>query len=176
MSCLIGGILKDVSVVKGDITEQKVDAIVNPANSAGTMGGGVALAIRRIGGEMIEDEAVLQAPIAVGSAVMTTAGRLASRYVIHAPTMVGPVERIGVLNVRKAVLAALLLAREKGLKKIAFPGMGTGVGGVDKREAAHAMVSVVSRFLEKNAGFEVVLCAVDGELYDCFLREMKRFV
>ncbi len=79
--------MSDVSVVPGDITELKVDAIVNPANSSGSMGGGVALAIKRKGGQVVEDEAVAQAPIPVGGAVLTTGGRLPCRFVIHAPTI-----------------------------------------------------------------------------------------
>lgn len=165
--------MSEVSLIRGDITEFHVDAIVNPANSAGTMGGGVAFDIRRKGGKVIEDEAVSFSPIPVGSAVLTTGGGLPSRHVIHAPTMVRPVERVGVENVRKATLAALRLARDKGLMRIAIPGMGTGVGGVDKREAAHAMVSVIRRFLCENEGIDVVLVAVDKDLYACFLEGLK---
>lgn len=165
-----------ISAVRFDITELRVDVIVNPANSSGTMGGGVALAIRIKGGVAIEKEAVALAPIMVGSAVLTTAGMLPSKFVIHAPTMVMPVEKIGAGNVRLAVRAALSLAKEKGLKKIAFPGMGTGVGGVDKRVAAQVMVSEISAFLKENPDFEVALVGYDNELYGCFLGELKRFV
>ncbi|RLG15808.1 MAG: macro domain-containing protein [Candidatus Nanohalarchaeota archaeon] len=161
-----------VSVVSGDICALNVDAIVNPANSSGSMGGGVALTIRRKGGQIIEDEAMAHAPVAVGSAVLTTAGRLPCRFVIHAPTMVGPAERVGVGNVRRAVLAALELAREKGIFEVAFPGMGTGVGGVDKGEAAHVMVCEILDFVSKNEGFRVVLVGFDEELYECFLGEL----
>ena len=93
-------------VQKGDITELKVDAIVNPANSSGYMGGGVAGVIKRIGGFEIEKEAVSKAPIPVGDAVVTTAGKLPCKYVIHAPTMKQPAMRIGVENVRLATRAA----------------------------------------------------------------------
>ncbi len=162
-----------VSVVFGDICALKVDAIVNPANSLGSMGGGVALAIKRKGGQVIEDEAMAHAPIAVGSAVLTTAGRLPCRFVIHAPTMVGPAERVGVSNVRRAVLGALGVARKKGIFEIAFPGMGTGVGGVGKREAVHVMVLDVLDFVSKNEGFRVLLVGFDKELYECFLGELS---
>ncbi|MEX2689946.1 MAG: macro domain-containing protein, partial [Candidatus Njordarchaeum guaymaensis] len=76
----------EIIVIKGDITKMDVDAIVNPANSLLIMGGGVAGAIKRRGGQIIEDEAVKQGPIPVGNAVITSAGNLKARYVIHAPT------------------------------------------------------------------------------------------
>ena len=161
-----------VSVVLGDICALKVDAIVNPANSSGSMGGGVALAIKRKGGEVIEDEAMALAPIAVGYAVLTTAGRLPCKFVIHAPTMVGPAERIGSENVRMAVLGALRVASENGIKEMAFPGMGTGVGGVGKMSAAKVMVCEIKRFLEENGGFKVILVGFDEELYECFENEL----
>lgn len=164
--------MSDVSVVLGDITELEVDAIVNPANSSGSMGGGVALAIKKKGRQVIEDEAIAQAPIPVGGAVLTTGGRLPCRFVIHAPTMVGPAERIGSESVRMAVLGALALAKEKGIFRVAFPGMGCGVGGVSKKDAARVMVALVMDFLGKNEGFKIVLVGFDKELCDCFLGEL----
>ena len=165
--------MSNISVVLGDICALKFCAIVNPANSSGSMGGGVALAIKRKGGQVIEDSVMAHAPIAVGSAVLTAAGALPCRFVIHAPTMVSPAERIGVRNVRRAVSGALGLAREKGIFEIAFPGMGTGVGGVDKRVAAHVMVSEILGFVSKNEGFRVVLVGFDKELCGCFLGELS---
>ncbi|MBI4508323.1 MAG: macro domain-containing protein [Deltaproteobacteria bacterium] len=129
-----------VHVAKADITLMPVDAIVNPANSLGIMGGGVSAAIRRRGGEKIQQEAMACAPIAVGAAVVTTAGRLHTKAVIHAPTMDEPGLRIGVENVRRATRAALIAAAVHGFDTIAMSGLGTGVGGVDQDEAARAMV------------------------------------
>ena len=97
-----------MEAVMGDLTEMDAEAIVNPANSLGVMGGGVALAIRRKGGREIEEEARAKAPIHVGSAVLTTGGRLKARHVIHAPTMAMPAERIGIENVALATRAALV--------------------------------------------------------------------
>ncbi|GAH84142.1 unnamed protein product, partial [marine sediment metagenome] len=119
-----------IIVKLGDLTQINCDAIVNPANSFGYMGGGVAGAIKRVGGAEIEKEVVNKAPIVVGKAVSTSAGRLPCKYVIHAPTMKRPAMRIGVENARLATQAALRLAKEMGLSSIAIPGMGTGVGGV----------------------------------------------
>lgn len=77
----------EIKVVKGDITQVKADAIVNAANNKLVMGGGVAGAIKRKGGKIIEDEAVKKGPIKVGEAVVTGAGDLPAEYVIHAATM-----------------------------------------------------------------------------------------
>ncbi len=135
-----------IDVQEGDLTQLRVDAIVNPANSFGKMGGGVAGAIRRAGGKEIEAEAVARAPIPVGQAVATTAGKLPAQYVIHAPTMEKPTQRTSVEKVKQAVAAALRTADALGLRTLAFPGMGTGVGKVPPREAAEAMVSVIRSF------------------------------
>jgi O-acetyl-ADP-ribose deacetylase (regulator of RNase III) len=129
-----------VHVAKADITAMPLDAIVNPANSLGIMGGGVAAAIRKKGGEQIQAEAMARAPIAVGAAVVTTGGRLPIKAVIHAPTMEEPGMLIGVENVRRATRAALIAAARHGFQTIAMPGMGTGVGGVDHDDAARAIV------------------------------------
>jgi O-acetyl-ADP-ribose deacetylase (regulator of RNase III) len=129
-----------VHVALGDLTQLTVDAIVNPANSLGVMGGGVAGAIREAGGPAIEQEARASAPIAVGAAVVTTGGELFSRAVIHAPTMEEPGMKIGVENVRRATRAALLAAARYNHATIAFPAIGAGVGGVPLDESARAMV------------------------------------
>ncbi len=137
-----------ITVKKGDITKEKCDAIVNPANSFGLMGGGVALAIKRKGGKIIEDQAIMKAPILVGKAVATSGGKLKCKYVIHAPTMFRPAQKIGIDNVRKATRAALECAKKMGLKTVALPGMGTGVGGVSYDDAAKAMIEEAKKFKE----------------------------
>lgn len=137
-----------IIVKSGDITKISCDAIVNPANSYGYMGGGVAGAIKRVGGNEIEKEAIAQAPIFIGSAVATTAGILPCRFVIHAPTMKKPAMKIPVENVAKATQAALRLGKEMQIKNIAIPGMGTGVGGVLPQDAAKAMIAVAKKFEE----------------------------
>jgi O-acetyl-ADP-ribose deacetylase len=129
-----------IHLAKADITEMNVDAVVNPANSLGIMGGGVAGALHRRGGPAIQKEAMSLAPIAVGAAVVTNAGQLWCKHVIHAPTMEEPGTKIGVENVRRATRAALLAAAHHGFEVIALPGMGTGLGGVDPGDAARAIV------------------------------------
>ncbi|MDD5502113.1 MAG: macro domain-containing protein [Candidatus Thermoplasmatota archaeon] len=164
-----------ISVILGDIAKIECDAIVNPANSHGTMGGGVALAIKRAGGQIIEDESVALAPTPVGFAVATTAGKLPCGMVIHAPTMTEPVERIGIDNVVAATRAALECALDNGAMTVAFPGMGTGVGRVAPSDAAEAMICEILKF-EKLVE-RILLVARDEELYeafrDCLERHLK---
>lgn len=155
-----------VFVEKGDITKIVCDAIVNPANSLGYMGGGVAGAIKRTGGGEIEEEAVSKAPIPVGSAIATTAGRLRCKYVIHAPTMEYPAMRINVENVKLATKAALETAFKLGVKTIAIPGMGTGVGGVSADEAAKVMINISKEYSDK---FEkIIFIGFNDELVKAF--------
>jgi O-acetyl-ADP-ribose deacetylase (regulator of RNase III) len=129
-----------IHIAKSDITEMPVDAVVNPANSLGIMGGGVAFALSRKGGPSIQKEAMSLAPIAVGAAVVTTAGQLWAKHVIHAPTREEPGIKIGIENVRRATRAALIAAARHGFDTIALPGMGTGLGGVDPADASRAIV------------------------------------
>lgn len=159
-----------VSVKRGDITLEESDAIVNPANSYGYMGGGVAYAIKSAGGCEIEEEAISLGPTPVGEAVATKAGRLRARYVIHAPTMEEPAQRIGRENVEAATYAALVCASRLGVESVSFPGMGTGVGGVSKHEAADAMVKAINRFFSCNSSSikKVVLVAFDESLHKEF--------
>jgi O-acetyl-ADP-ribose deacetylase (regulator of RNase III) len=107
------------------------------------------------------------APIAVGAAVVTSAGRLYARHVIHAPTMEEPGIRIGVENVRRATRAALIAAAVNGLETIAVPGMGTGDGGVDPDEAARAIVDEIRA--HRGARPSVIyLLAVDDYMLTAF--------
>jgi O-acetyl-ADP-ribose deacetylase (regulator of RNase III) len=138
-----------IVVELGDLTQITCDAIVNPANSFGYMGGGVAGAIKRIGGIEIEKEAIAKAPIPVGTAAFTTAGSLPCSFVIHAPTMEQPAMRIGIENVTLATRAALEVGVELKLETIAIPGMGTGVGGVPTDDAAEAIVGTAKGFEDK---------------------------
>jgi len=158
-----------VSVERGDITQIRADAIVNPANSRLIMGGGVAGAIKRAGGPVIEEEAIQRAPVAVGEAVATTAGKLGAKYVIHAPTMARPAMDTNLASVEKATTAALNVARELGLLSIAIPGMGTGVGGVPVREAAQTMIGAIRRHLSEGTTLKCIfLISIDEELSSAF--------
>ena len=163
----------EFKLLLGDITRVECEAIVNPANSLMIMGGGVAGAIKRVGGEEIEREALSKAPVRVGDAVITGAGRLKAKYVIHAPTMEKPAMRIGVGNVEKAVRAVLRRMVEAGIREVAFPGMGTGVGGVNPRDAARVMVKTVIEELKNKKGYRIILVAFDKELYNSFKQALE---
>jgi O-acetyl-ADP-ribose deacetylase (regulator of RNase III) len=136
----------EIVAQQGDITQVKADSVVNAANSRGEMGGGVAGAISRAGGPEIEKEACSKAPIPVGEAIFTTAGTLPFKGIIHAPTMEQPAQKTTVDKVRKATLAALICADSYGVKTLALPGMGTGVGGVSPNSVAEAMVEILRNY------------------------------
>jgi len=151
-----------IIIEKADLIQQEVDAIVNPANSLGYMGGGVAAAIKRAAGQVVEKEAIKQAPIPVGKAILTTAGKLKARFVIHAPTMEKPAQRISTSNVERALKAALELADNTKLKSIAIPGLGTGVGGVSWEEAANVFAKVLKQFTPKHLEVIKIVDINDG--------------
>ena len=148
----------EITTHLGDITKLEVDAIVNAANTRLVMGGGVAGAIKRAGGKEIEDEAVRQGPIKIGEAVATTAGKLKARYVIHAPTMEMDF-RTNAEKVRLAMRAALKKAEELGIESIAFPALGTGVGGFPKDEAAKIMVEELKAHINAGSKLKKVILA-----------------
>ena len=154
-----------VDIKRGSLLEADVDVIVNPANSRGYMGGGVAGVIRRFGGEEIEREAISKAPVPVGEAILTTAGRLSFKGVIHAPTMEEPAMRTTEEKVRRATRAALKLADELCFKSIAFPGMGTGVGRVPKDVSARAMIDEIREFTPRCLE-RVLLVDLDEEMVE----------
>lgn len=162
----------EILIKKGSLLEAEADVIVNPANSGGYMGGGVAGVIKRIGGQEIENEAIKKAPIAVGSAVLTTAGRLPFKGVIHAPTMERPAMRTTAEKVRMSVRGALELAEKEGFKSIAFPGMGTGVGKVPKDVSARVMIEEIMRFPSKNIE-KVLLIDLDEDMVKEWNKALK---
>jgi len=164
-----------VVVKRGDLTKESADAICNPANSLMLMDGGAAGALKRAGGEEIEREARKHAPIPVGKAVVTSAGRLKARWVIHAPTMVRPAMRIRSEEVYLATRAALECADRVGASSITIPGMGTGVGGVSFEEAARAMVKALRDFAPDSRSLkEIVLCDLSDGMVNAWLSVMGR--
>lgn len=141
----------------GDITAQPdLDAIVNAANTDLALGAGVAGAIRRKGGDAIDDEARAHGPIRLGEAVVTSAGRLPNRYVIHAAAMGYRPEdqrvpkRPGSLSsaaiIADATRNTLLRAHELGLGSVGFPALATGVAAFPVDECAQAMISAARDF------------------------------
>jgi O-acetyl-ADP-ribose deacetylase (regulator of RNase III) len=150
----------ELEVVAGSIVELGVDAIANAANDHLWMGGGVAGAIKRAGGEEIEREAMALGPIAAGDAVATGAGRLPARWVVHGAVM-GQDLRTDAGLVRTTTRRTLEVADELGARSLALPAFGTGVGGFPLAEAAEIMVSETRVFEPRS--LERVVFAVWGE-------------
>ena len=132
-----------VRLEQGDICSSRVDAIVNPSNSRGLMEDGVSEHIVDQAGEAIQKEVMSKAPIAIGAALVTQAGGLSAKYIIHVPTMEEPGMKIGVENVRRAIRAALVAAEVSKFDSIGVPGVGTHVGGVPLEESARAIVEEI---------------------------------
>jgi O-acetyl-ADP-ribose deacetylase (regulator of RNase III) len=163
---------KKIILSRGDITESDADAIVNAANNHLWMGAGVAGAIKRKGGQAIEDEAVSKGPIPVGEAIATEAGDLRCRKVIHAAAM-GQDLITDEEKIRSATRNALLRAKELRLRSIDFPALGTGVGGFPVDMAAAAMVGETKRFLAGSDSVAVVRFVLfDSETYDAYMNEL----
>jgi O-acetyl-ADP-ribose deacetylase len=148
-----------LEVVEGDITGLDVDAIANAANNGLWMGAGVAGAIKRAGGEEIEREAIARAPIEVGEAVATGAGRLKAAHVVHAAVM-GHDLRTSAEAISHATRRTLQVADELGARSLAMPAFGTGVGGFPLDRCAELMVSVVRAY--EPGTLERVVFAVFG--------------
>ncbi|MCJ7578270.1 MAG: macro domain-containing protein [candidate division Zixibacteria bacterium] len=155
-----------IKLVQGDITDLEVDAIVNAANNHLWMGAGVAGAIKQKGGKEIEDEAMKKGPIPIGEAVVTSAGKLKAKYVIHAAVM-GQDLVTNEEYIKNATLNSLKRAEELKIKSIAFPAFGTGVGGFPIDRCAQIMLDQVKDFSKKIKYLkEVLFVLFDKKSYD----------
>ena len=168
--------VKTLRLVQGDITERDVDAIVNAANSHLQHGGGVAGAIVKKGGNIIQEESDRIGFTPVGTAVMTGAGRLPSKFVIHA---VGP--RMGEGDednkLKNAVRSTLILANGQNLKSISLPAISSGIFGFPKDRCARILVGESASFLKKHtdASLDVVeFCIYDDITMGHFKKEFER--
>jgi O-acetyl-ADP-ribose deacetylase len=162
-----------ISFVVGDLTDQRVDAIVNAANEALAAGAGVCGAIRRAGGDEIFEECARLGGCATGDAKATGAGRLPARYVIHA---VGPVwsggERGEAELLASAYRRALEVAEDLGCRTIAFPALSTGVYGYPPEQAAPVAVEAVRPFMTRFE--EIRFVFLEDSLRDLFVRAYDR--
>ena len=150
-----------IQLWNGDICDLEVDAIVNPANPSLWMATGVGGAIKRAGGDAIEFAAVRQGPLGLGQAIVTPAGRLAARIVIHAVSLDRD-RRTNAIAIEDAVRNAMARARENNVATIAFPALGTGVGGYPLDEAAQITLATVRDELSRSPSIEVVTFALRG--------------
>lgn len=169
-----------IDLVKSDITKIQVDAVVNAANSSLMGGGGVDGAIHRAGGPAILEGCkkivARQGGCKTGEAVITTAGNLPAKFVIHT---VGPVWKGGGRNERELLANcyknSLQLAVDNGCKTVAFPNISTGVYGFPKDEAAKIAVQTTVDFLDKSTAMEkVIFVCFDEENFRLISNELAR--
>jgi O-acetyl-ADP-ribose deacetylase (regulator of RNase III) len=160
-----------IEIVLGDITEIAADAIVNAANNHLWMGSGVAGAIKRKGGVEIEQDAISKGPLEVGQAVASIAGKLPYKYIIHAAGM-GQDLRTSRNIVFESTRNSLLLADSLNLKSLAFPAIGTGVGGLSTAVCAGAMLDAVRQSKTQLKNLEkVIFVLFDRQSTIAFQRE-----
>jgi O-acetyl-ADP-ribose deacetylase (regulator of RNase III) len=147
---------------EGDITAASADAIVNAANTELVLGSGVAGAVAKRGGPSIQKECDEHGPVELGEAAITGAGALPARFVIHAAAM-KPGGKVTEESLRAATRASLELARSRGLRSIAFPAVGTGVGGFSIQRCAEVMLAEARAHLAGDTSLEAIHFVLFGE-------------
>ena len=167
-------VLERIVIEQGDLTEMATDAIVNAANNDLILGGGVAGAIRRKGGDEIQRQCNEIGSIPVGYAAITTGGKLKARFVIHASSM-----RLGGTTsaeaLRSSTAHCLRIARERGLKSIAFPAVGTGIAGFPLEECAKIMLREAAEHLRGETSLEAVhFVLFDDDANEIFQRTWEK--
>lgn len=164
---------KIIEVIRGDIAEQETEAIVNAANNHLWMGGGVAGAIKRMGGEEIEREAMASGPIEIGQAVCTSGGKLKAKNVVHAAVM-GQDMHTDAAKIQSATRNSLSLADERKISSISFPALGTGGGGFSSYHCAKIMITEAISFLLISTYVQHVRFVLfDQPTFDAFEQELK---
>ena len=163
-----------VIIQQGDLTDMATDAVVNAANNDLLLGGGVAGAIRRRGGEEIQKECNAIGSIPIGYAAITSGGKMKAKHVIHAASM-----RLGGTTTAETLASstthALRIASERGLKTIAFPAIGTGVAMFSMKECAEVMLRTVSTQLQNGTSIQTVYFVLfDENVCDIFKRTWNR--
>lgn len=137
-----------ILIKQGDITDSETEAIVNAANNDLLMGGGVAGAILRRGGQKIQEECNKIGQIPLGEAAVTSAGKLKAKYVIHAASMVLG-EKAEEENVRAAIENSFKRAVEGNIKSISFPAVGAGIAGFPLRRCAEISLELANKYSDK---------------------------
>ncbi|MBP9143045.1 MAG: macro domain-containing protein [Thermoanaerobaculia bacterium] len=163
-----------LELVEGDITDLDVEAIVNAANENLVLGGGVAGTIKRRGGPSVQEECRRIGSTGVGTAVITGAGKMKFRHVIHA---VGPKMGEGDEDrkLSAAVRSSLALADRHGLKSVAIPAISTGNYGFPVERCARILLTEVHRYLQGGTKLQrVIVCLFDEATWKLFARELRR--
>jgi O-acetyl-ADP-ribose deacetylase (regulator of RNase III) len=169
-------LVEKIVLQEGDLTETEADAIVNAANNDLQLGGGLAGVIRRKAGDAIQRECNDIGTIPVGGAAMTSGGKLKARHIIHAASMQlgGQTTAHGL---RASTAHSLRIASENGLRSIAFPAIGTGIGGFPLSECAAIMLHEVAEHLKRPTTLETVQFVLFDKTslaaFEKALREMK---
>ncbi|MDP2685046.1 MAG: macro domain-containing protein [bacterium] len=155
--------MSKIFIEKGDITEQKVDAIINAANSELLHGGGMAAVIVEAGGQIIQEQSNKIAPIPLGEAAVTEAGKLPCKYVIHAASM-----KLGELtsedNLISSIKNGLLRAKELGIKSLAIPAIGTGIGEFPFDTFSQIAIKEVNEFIQNYDQIEKVVFVFSSDV------------
>ncbi len=154
-----------IEIIQGDIADIDTDAIVNAANSDLWMGSGVAGAIKRKGGRVIEEEAMAQGPIRPGEAVITTGGNLKASHVIHCAGM-APGGSAKEEYVQASVEMALDLLRMNNLKSVGIPAIGAGVGGLTPEQSIRAIIQGIRNKASLGLEQQVFIVGYTRDAYD----------
>ncbi|MBN1550559.1 macro domain-containing protein [bacterium] len=165
-----------ITIVLDDITNLAVDAIVNAANTELKLGSGVAGAIRQKGGPSIQKECDAIGGTPVGTAVITGAGNLPAKHVIHA---VGPVMGSGDEDTKlaNATRSALELAEKNKIRSIAIPAISTGIFGFPVARCAKIMITTTIAFLRERSQLDkVIFCLYSNDIYTIFENEITKFL
>ena len=167
----------EIRVIKGDITALEVDAIVNAANTALRMEQGLAGSINQKGGGAIEEEALSKAPIRAGEAVVTKAGKLKAKHIIHAATM----ETAGYTDqevVRAAAANALKCAQKLNIKSIAFPALGCSMGDFPLVGSAKIIIQEILKLSKEPCIFlkEIIFCLYDDKTFKEFDKTIHEYL
>lgn len=163
----------NISIIaeQAELISFKGDGIIVPTISDGQMSEGIAAMVKKAAGAIVEEEATRSAPIAVGAAVVSSAGKMQISHIIHSPLLEHLGMRIGVENIRRATRAGLLAATHFNMEHIAIPGMGYGENQVPYDEAARAIIDEI-RAYKSTPPTAVTLMATDEAMFAAFKTEI----
>ena len=163
----------EIIIKQGDIIDERTEAIVNAANNELLYGGGVAGAIIEKGGQSIQEESSKIAPIPLGEAAVTKAGKLKAKYIIHAASMeLG--EKAEKENVRSAIENSFKRAVEGNFKSIAFPAVGAGIAGFPMHQCAEISLEIAKKYSNKLE--KIVFVLYNNEAFNTFNQVYKRII